>query len=29
MNHYGDGIRRGHSKPAVSNGGVDEPRQDR
>ena len=27
MDHYGDGIRRYQSSPAVSDGGVDEPRQ--
>ena len=28
MDHYGDGIRRCNSSPAVSDAGVDEPRQD-
>ena len=27
MYHYGDGIRRCHSSPAESNGGIDEPGQ--
>ena len=29
MDHYGDGIRRYQSSPAVSDGGVGEPRQNR
>ena len=29
MDHYVDGIRRCHSSPAVSDAGINEPRQDR
>ena len=29
MDHYGDGIRRRHNSPIVSDGGIDEPGKNR